>query len=106
AACGIRIESARRLMQVSRRPISLDCPLPDAEERSLGELLKDSRTSLAAVTSSQESLAQLLGGALDGLSERERDILSKRFGLNGSPIHTLEEVGRALRLTRERIRQI
>jgi RNA polymerase primary sigma factor len=95
-----------RALDAARAPISLATPIGEDGEQTLVDLIPDNVHQAPPQVAEQKLLHQDLKGALEQLSERERTILSLRYGiLDGEP-HTLEEVGRMLGLTRERIRQI
>jgi RNA polymerase primary sigma factor len=102
--------SAERVEEVKtlffRQPISLDTPIGDDGDSSLGDLVED-RDSLAPTeATSQQLLKEQIDKVLDELTEREKRVLQLRFGLKDGQARTLEEVGREFSVTRERIRQI
>jgi RNA polymerase primary sigma factor len=96
----------REILRMSQQPISLEKPVGDEEESELGDFVEDqlaeSPFELAAETLRKENVRR----ALQALPKREREVIEMRFGLTGSQPRTLEEVGRAFNVTRERIRQI
>src|SRR5438477_1817102 len=100
------VEEVEQIRRTSQTPVSLEKPVGDDEESEFGHFIEDESEPLpdekAALTLRNESLAR----ALQMLGERERRVLEMRFGLNGEPPRTLDEVGRAFNVTRERIRQI
>ena len=100
------VEEVEQIRRTSQTPVSLEKPVGDDEESEFGHFIEDESEPLpdekAALTLRNESLAR----ALQMLGERERRVLEMRFGLNGEAPRTLDEVGRAFSVTRERIRQI
>src|SRR5437773_4374660 len=100
------VEEVEQIRRTSQTPVSLEKPVGDDEESEFGHFIEDESEPLpdekAALTLRNESLAR----ALEMLGERERRVLEMRFGLNGEAPRTLDEVGRAFNVTRERIRQI
>ena len=86
--------------------LSLDTPVGDEEDTSIGSFVEDERTPGPADATSNALLAEALKEILDTLTEREADVLRMRFGLYDGRTHTLEEVGQIFGVTRERIRQI
>jgi RNA polymerase primary sigma factor len=91
---------------MSRRPVSLDQPLGDADEASAGEFVRDQREDDPLADVNRQALKSHIARALDGLSFREREIIRLRFGLADGYAYTLEEVGSIFAVTRERVRQI
>ena len=103
---GFPVEQVSGLTQASRPVASLDAPLSEDGELALGDLIRDSDPGAEEVAEVEDRRAAV-AQALAVLEERERDVLSLRYGLDGNGRErTLEEVGRVLGLTRERIRQI
>lgn len=94
------------MWRMSRQPVSLDQPLGDSNEGSVGEFVRDYRDEDPLQAVHQQSLKSLIGRALDGLTYREREIIRLRFGLADGYNYTLEEVGTLFEVTRERVRQI
>ena len=86
--------------------LSLDTPVGDEEDTSIGSFVEDERTPGPADATSNAMLAEALKEILDTLTEREADVLKMRFGMYDGRTHTLEEVGQIFGVTRERIRQI
>ena len=86
--------------------LSLDTPVGDEEDTSIGSFVEDERTPGPADATSNAMLAEALREILDTLTEREADVLRMRFGMYDGRTHTLEEVGQIFGVTRERIRQI
>jgi RNA polymerase primary sigma factor len=105
-ALGQPIERIQRVLEAARRPVSLETPVGDEGEHTLGDFLPDDELPSPGEFASAQLLRQDLSAALDHLSERERRIIDLRYGLVDGRRRTLEEVGRALGMTRERARQI
>jgi RNA polymerase primary sigma factor len=100
------IEEARRVLAMSRYPISLDRPVGNSEDSQFGDLLPDGTAESPAVGAGQEMLRERINRVLKTLSYREREIIKLRYGLGDGYSYTLEEVGHIFKVTRERIRQI
>ncbi len=100
------IDEARRVLAMSRYPISLDRPVGNSEDSHFGDLLPDGTAESPATGASQEMLRGRINKVLKTLSYREREIIKLRYGLGDGYSYTLEEVGHIFKVTRERIRQI
>ncbi len=100
------IDEARRVLAMSRYPISLDRPVGNSEDSHFGDLLPDGAAESPASGASQEMLRGRINKVLKTLSYREREIIKLRYGLGDGYSYTLEEVGHIFKVTRERIRQI
>ena len=101
------IKQVRNILKISQEPISLQTPIgPDPDSSLLGDLIPDHETPEPQDLATQQMLKEQLSAVLDTLSEREKNVLELRFGLNDGRSRTLEEVGQEFGLTRERIRQI
>ena len=100
------IEEARRVLAMSRYPISLDRPVGNSEDSHFGDLLPDGEAKNPSLGASQEMLRGRIQSVLKTLSYREREIIKLRYGLGDGYSYTLEEVGHIFKVTRERIRQI
>ncbi len=100
------IEEARRVLAMSRYPISLDRPVGNSEDSHFGDLLPDGEAKNPSIGASQEMLRGRIQSVLKTLSYREREIIKLRYGLGDGYSYTLEEVGHIFKVTRERIRQI
>jgi RNA polymerase primary sigma factor len=100
------IDEARRVLAMSRYPISLDRPVGNSEDSHFGDLLPDSGAESPSVGAAQEMLRGRITSVLKTLSYREREIIKLRYGLGDGYSYTLEEVGHIFKVTRERIRQI
>jgi RNA polymerase primary sigma factor len=98
-------ERVRELLELVETPVSLETPVGDGESL-YGDLIEDVNSLAPHEQSAQQARARELAGALDQLNPRMRRVLSLRFGLDGEPPHTLEEVGAQLGITRERVRQL
>lgn len=105
-ATGMAAESIDDVMRLSKEPLSLDAPRADDAEITLGDVIADLATQSANERTSAKESAERLRLLLTELSPREQHVLSLRFGLDGGDERTLEEIGRSLQLTRERVRQI
>jgi RNA polymerase primary sigma factor len=105
-ALGQPVERIQRVLEAARRPVSLETPVGDEGEHTLGDFLQDDELPTPTDFASQQLLRRDLVEALNHLNERERRIIDLRYGLADGQRRTLEEVGRALGMTRERARQI
>jgi RNA polymerase primary sigma factor len=105
-ALGQPVDRIERVLKAARRPVSLESPVGEDGEHTLGDFLPDDELPTPADFASQQLLRADLALALDHLSERERRIIDLRYGLGDGQRRTLEEVGRTLGMTRERARQI
>jgi RNA polymerase primary sigma factor len=93
-------------LKIVKEPISLEMPLGDEEQRSLGDLIKDHETLSPVESAIRTNLAELTHKVLASLTPREEQIVRMRFGIGQKSECTLEEVGKLFAVTRERIRQI
>jgi RNA polymerase primary sigma factor len=105
-AAGTPLEETRRVLAMSRYPISLDRPVGNSEDSHFGDLLPDGAAESPAIGAAQEMLRGRINKVLKTLSYREREIIKLRYGLGDGYSYTLEEVGHIFKVTRERIRQI
>jgi len=105
-ALGQPLDRVERVLEAARRPVSLETPVGEDGEHTLGDFLQDDELPTPADFASQQLLRQDLAAALQHLSERERRIIDLRYGLADGQRRTLEEVGKVLGMTRERARQI
>ncbi len=105
-ASGISLEEARRVMKISRHPISLDRPVGESEDSYFGDFIEDDATESPVNAATQEMLKDKIESVLKTLTYREREIIKLRYGLGDGYTYTLEEVGRIFKVTRERVRQI
>ena len=99
-------DRVRELLRISQDPLSLDSPVGEEDESNLGDFIEDSNVDGPADAAARAMLHEAVEQVLGELSEREQEIVRMRFGLDGGQAKTLEEVGRAFGVTRERIRQI
>ncbi|HEX3135567.1 MAG TPA: RNA polymerase sigma factor RpoD, partial [Planctomycetota bacterium] len=103
---GISVGECKRVIRVSKHPISLDRPIGDSDDCYFGDFLEDKNAKNPANISSNELLKEKITEVLDTLTDREREIICLRYGIGDGYTYTLEEVGRRFNVTRERIRQI
>jgi len=103
---GLTVEEAACVSRMSRQCVSLDQPLGDGDEGTVGEFVSDRREEDPLRDINRQALRSSIGRALEGLSYREREIIRLRFGLADGCAYTLEEVGSIFQVTRERVRQI
>jgi RNA polymerase primary sigma factor len=103
---GLSPEKVREIQKIQLDPVSLETPIGDEDDSTLGEFIADVEALAPADYASQELLREQVDSVLDSLSERERAVLRLRFGLVDGRNRTLEEVGKEFNVTRERIRQI
>ena len=100
------VDETRRVMKISRHPISLDRPVGESEDSQFGDFIEDERQEAPAETASSDMLRQRINDVLKTLTYREREILKLRYGIGDGYTYTLEEVGRIFKVTRERVRQV
>ena len=103
---GISVEKVQIIQKVAQEPISLESPVGEEEDSSLGDFIADPDTLTPMEYTSKEMLKRELDNVLETLTDREEKVLRMRFGLLDGRSRTLEEVGREFGVTRERIRQI
>jgi len=103
---GISVGECKRVIRVSKHPISLDRPIGDSDDCYFGDFLEDKSVENPANISSNELLKEKITEVLDTLTDREREIICLRYGIGDGYTYTLEEVGRRFNVTRERVRQI
>jgi len=96
----------RDILRMAQQPVSLEKPIGDEEESELGDFVEDEAAESPFDVASENLRKENVRRALDALPQREREVIEMRFGLTGARPFTLEEVGRAFNVTRERIRQI
>src|SRR6185436_7102203 len=106
AEMGIDVEKVRHVEKISQEVLSIEMPVGDEEDSTLSDFIPDERNPTPAQLAARALLRDLIQEILVDLTERERDILKMRFGLEDGVSHTLEEVGKVFGVTRERIRQI
>ena len=103
---GLSVTETRRVMKISRHPVSLDRPVGESEDSYFGDFIEDDRQSAPSDTATQEMLTQRIEQVLKTLTYREREIIKLRYGIGDGYTYTLEEVGRIFKVTRERVRQV
>jgi RNA polymerase primary sigma factor len=99
-------EEVREILRMAQLPVSLEKPIGEEEDSSLGDFVQDETAESPFDTAQLSLRREDIEMALAALPARERHVIALRFGLHGGPPQTLEEVGRAFGVTRERIRQI
>lgn len=99
-------EKIRKILKISKEPISMETPIGDDEDSHLGDFIEDAATMAPADAAVYASLRDVTKDILDSLTPREAKVLRMRFGIEMNTDHTLEEVGKQFDVTRERIRQI
>ncbi|MCR5119666.1 MAG: RNA polymerase sigma factor RpoD [Lachnospiraceae bacterium] len=99
-------ERVREILKISQEPVSLETPIGEEEDSHLGDFIKDDNVPVPADAAAFTLLREQLDEILSTLTERERKVLTLRFGLVDGRARTLEEVGKEFNVTRERIRQI
>lgn len=105
-ATGITVEEAKRVMKISKHPISLDRPIGESDDSYFGDFIEDESAESPLQAAGQEMLKERIDDVLSTLTFREREIIKLRYGIGDGYTYTLEEVGRIFRVTRERVRQI
>ncbi len=99
-------DKVREIQRISQEPLSLETPVGEEDDSSLGDFVPDPTAPEPTEEAEQQGLKEEITRALEELNDREREIMRLRFGLDDGQPHTLEEVGRRFKVTRERIRQI
>ena len=100
------VERVREIMRISQDPLSLDSPVGEEDDSNLGDFIEDQHAEAPDDHAASMMLTDTLEEAMEGLNERERQVVRLRFGLEDGQARTLEEVGKEFGVTRERIRQI
>ncbi len=103
---GLSVDKIAEIRKISQDPVSLETPIGEEDDSHLGDFLADERTMSPEEFATYEILKDELREVLDTLTSREKEVLELRFGLFDGTSHTLEEVGKQFKVTRERIRQI
>ncbi len=96
----------RRVLHISKHPVSLDRPIGDSDDSYFGDFIEDKTAESPVIVASHEMLKDKMERVLDSLTYREREIIKLRYGIGDGYTYTLEEVGRRFKVTRERVRQI
>ncbi len=99
-------DKIRKILKISKEPISMETPIGDDDDSHLGDFIEDSTTLAPAEAAMYSGLREVTKEILDSLTPREAKVLRMRFGIEMNTDHTLEEVGKQFDVTRERIRQI
>ena len=99
-------DRVREIQKISREPVSMETPVGDEEDSSLGDFIRDDSTPVPVDEAARVMLKEQIRKILTDLSDREQQVLHLRYGLDDDRPRTLEEVGKQLNVTRERIRQI
>ena len=99
-------DKIRKIMKISKEPISMETPIGDDDDSHLGDFIEDQANTAPIEAAMQAGLRDVVKDILDGLTPREAKVLRMRFGIEMNTDHTLEEVGKQFDVTRERIRQI
>jgi RNA polymerase primary sigma factor len=105
-AAGFSLEETKRVLKISRHPISLDRPVGESEDSYFGDFIEDDGVESPVSAATHEMLKDKIENVLKTLTYREREIIKLRYGLGDGYTYTLEEVGRIFKVTRERVRQI
>jgi RNA polymerase primary sigma factor len=105
-ASGISVEETKRVMKISKHPISLDRPIGDSEDSYFGDFIEDDQAESPVNAATHEMLKDKIDQVLQTLTFREREIIKLRYGIGDGYTYTLEEVGKIFKVTRERVRQI
>ncbi|UCD50951.1 MAG: RNA polymerase sigma factor RpoD [Phycisphaerales bacterium] len=100
------VQETRRVLNISKHPISLDRPIGDSEDSYFGDFIEDDDVDSPVASATQEMLKERIDMVLKTLSYREREIIKLRYGIGDGYTYTLEEVGRIFKVTRERVRQV
>ncbi|WP_027722422.1 RNA polymerase sigma factor RpoD [Maridesulfovibrio zosterae] len=100
------LEKVKKVLKIAKEPISLETPIGDEEDSSLGDFIEDKKATAPAEEVVSTKLGEQIATVLSDLTPREEQVLRKRFGIGEKSDHTLEEVGKLFNVTRERIRQI
>jgi RNA polymerase primary sigma factor len=105
-AASMNVQETRRVMKISRHPISLDRPVGESEDSYFGDFIEDERQDAPSNVAANDMLKNRIEGVLKTLTYREREIIKLRYGIGDGYTYTLEEVGRIFKVTRERVRQV
>lgn len=99
-------DKVRTIREISREPVSMESPVGDEEDSNLGDFIRDDTTPVPADEAAQSMMNDQIREILNDLTPREQEVIKYRYGLEGDHACTLEEVGKMMNVTRERIRQI
>ncbi|MBS0191243.1 MAG: RNA polymerase sigma factor RpoD [Planctomycetes bacterium] len=102
----ISASEVRRVIKISRHPVSLDKPVGESEDSFFGDFIEDERQSAPSDAAAHDMLKARIESVLKTLTYREREIIKLRYGIGDGYTYTLEEVGRIFKVTRERVRQV
>jgi RNA polymerase primary sigma factor len=102
----MNVQETRRVLNISKHPISLDRPIGESEDSYFGDFIEDDDVDSPVSSATQEMLKERIDIVLKTLSYREREIIKLRYGIGDGYTYTLEEVGRIFKVTRERVRQV
>jgi len=102
----LTVTETRRVLKISRHPISLDRPVGESEDSYFGDFIEDETAESPVLAATKDMLKDKIGKVLSTLTYREREIIKLRYGLGAGYTYTLEEVGKIFNVTRERVRQI
>ena len=100
------VSETRRVLKISKHPISLDRPIGESDDSYFGDFIEDDDVDSPVASATQEMLKDRIDSVLKTLSYREREIIKLRYGIGDGYTYTLEEVGRIFKVTRERVRQV
>ena len=100
------LDKVRKVLKISKEPVSLEKPVGDEEDSSLGDFIEDTKALAPLEQAIKSNLSEATTKILSTLTPREERVLRMRFGVGMNTDHTLEEVGLQFNVTRERIRQI
>ncbi|PKL47713.1 MAG: RNA polymerase sigma factor RpoD [Planctomycetes bacterium HGW-Planctomycetes-1] len=106
AESAMSVSEARRVLKISKHPISLDRPIGESEDSYFGDFIEDESAESPVQSAAHEMLKERIDEILKTLTYREREIIKLRYGLGDGYTYTLEEVGRIFKVTRERVRQV
>lgn len=106
AEAGLTIDETKRVMKISKHPISLDRPIGESDDSYFGDFIEDRTVESPVSSATHRMLKDRIEDVLQTLNYREREIIKLRYGIGDGYTYTLEEVGRIFKVTRERVRQI
>ncbi|MBB5887862.1 RNA polymerase sigma factor RpoD [Lactovum miscens] len=103
---GLEAQRVREILKIAQDPVSLETPIGEEDDSHLGDFIEDNIIEDPATYTNRAMLHEQLDEVMDTLTDREENVLRMRFGLDDGRMHTLEDVGKQFKVTRERIRQI